>query len=123
MVQLGDGRVGDGEVRPFYLQPGQTVVYSKFGFMYQDLKLSNGEEYILIREDDVIGIMPRASECSAGSCCKLVFSTSVAYWTVLSPSCSTSYPCKRQRARPQPAALFPATLSPSPRRRPGRRRA
>ena len=59
---LGDGRVGDGEVRPFYLQPGQTVIYSKFGFMYTDLKLSNGEEYILIREDDVIGIMPRASE-------------------------------------------------------------
>ncbi|KAG2451531.1 hypothetical protein HYH02_004129 [Chlamydomonas schloesseri] len=61
VVQLGDGRVGNGEIRPFYLKPGQTVVYSKFGFMYQDLKLSNGEEYILIREDDVIGIMPRAN--------------------------------------------------------------
>jgi hypothetical protein len=34
VVALGDGRVGAGEVRPFYLQQGQTVLYSKFGFMY-----------------------------------------------------------------------------------------
>ncbi|GFR46910.1 hypothetical protein Agub_g8557 [Astrephomene gubernaculifera] len=61
VVSLGDGRVGNGEVRQFYLKPGQTVVYSKFGFMYTDLKLSNDEEYILIREDDIIGIMPRAN--------------------------------------------------------------
>ncbi|PNH11271.1 chaperonin [Tetrabaena socialis] len=57
VVGLGDGRV-NGEVRPFFLQLGQTVVYSKFGFMYTDLKLSTGEEYILIRENDIIGIMP-----------------------------------------------------------------
>lgn len=30
------------------------VLYSKFGFMYTDLKLAD-EEFILIREDDVIG--------------------------------------------------------------------
>jgi chaperonin GroES len=30
--------------------------------MRSDLKLSSGDEYILIREDDVIGVMPRASE-------------------------------------------------------------
>jgi chaperonin GroES len=36
------------------------VLYSKFGFMYQDVKLGD-DEYILIREDDVIGIMPRAN--------------------------------------------------------------
>lgn len=40
------------------------VLYSKFGFMYTDIKL-NGEDYILIREEDVIGIMPRTSEWSA----------------------------------------------------------
>ncbi len=66
-MSLGDGRVGYGEVKPFYLKPGQTVVYSKFGFMYTDLKMSDGTEYILIREDDVIGIMPRASECNLGT--------------------------------------------------------
>ena len=36
------------------------MLYSKFGFMYTDLKFNN-EDYILIREDDVIGIMPRKS--------------------------------------------------------------
>ena len=36
-------------------------MYSKFGFMYTDIKLGE-EEYILIREDDVIGIMPRAGK-------------------------------------------------------------
>jgi hypothetical protein len=29
--------------------------------MYHDIKL-RGQDYILIREDDVIGIMPRSSE-------------------------------------------------------------
>lgn len=36
------------------------VLYSKFGFMYTDVKLGE-EDFILIREDDVIGIMPRSS--------------------------------------------------------------
>ncbi|GFH19416.1 uncharacterized protein HaLaN_16361 [Haematococcus lacustris] len=58
VVELGDGRVGT-ETRPFVLKPGDTVLYSKFGFMYTDLKLS-GQDYILIREEDVIGIMPRS---------------------------------------------------------------
>lgn len=59
VVGLGDGRTGK-DTRPFYLKEGQTVIYSKFGFMYLDLKF-NGSDYILIREDDVIGIMPRAN--------------------------------------------------------------
>lgn len=58
VVGLGDGRVADGTVKPFYLKEGQTVLYSKFGFMYQDVKMGD-DEYILIREDDVIGVMPR----------------------------------------------------------------
>lgn len=58
VVSLGDGRAADGSVREFALKPGQTVLYSKFGFMYTDLKLGE-DEFILIREDDVIGVMPR----------------------------------------------------------------
>lgn len=56
---------------PPNLPPTLQVLYSKFGFMYTDLKL-NEEEYILIREEDVIGIMPRASECLAwaGAACE-----------------------------------------------------
>lgn len=57
-MALGDGRVDD-HVRPFYLKPGQTVLYSKFGFMYTDLQLGD-QEYILIKEDDVIGTLPRS---------------------------------------------------------------
>lgn len=56
---LGDGRLADGHVRPFYLEKGQTVLYSKFGFMYTDIK-SGDKEYILIKEDDVIGVLPRS---------------------------------------------------------------
>eukprot|EP00879_Flechtneria_rotunda_P005171 GHRR01005453.1.p2 GENE.GHRR01005453.1~~GHRR01005453.1.p2 ORF type:complete len:133 (+),score=24.02 GHRR01005453.1:189-587(+) len=54
VVSLGDGRLADNEVRNFWLKEGQTVLYSKFGFMYTDLKLGE-QEFILIREDDVIG--------------------------------------------------------------------
>lgn len=63
VVALGDGRPSDGgPLRPFTLKTGDTVLYSKFGFMYTDLKMaSGGEEYILIREDDVIGTLPRSS--------------------------------------------------------------
>ncbi|KAI8471100.1 MAG: chaperonin 23 [Monoraphidium minutum] len=60
VVSLGDGRSGDGSVKPFTLKEGQTVIYSKFGFMYQDMKMGE-DEYILIREDDVIGVMPRSN--------------------------------------------------------------
>lgn len=59
VVSLGDGRV-DGETRDFYLQPGNTVLYSKFGFMYTECKMGS-DEYILIREDDVIARMPRSN--------------------------------------------------------------
>jgi chaperonin GroES len=53
-------------LRPFTLKPGDTVLYSKFGFMYTDVKMAgkdgaDDEEYILIREDDVIGTLPRSS--------------------------------------------------------------
>lgn len=34
--------------------PNPQVLYSKFGFMYTDIKLGE-EEFILIREDDIIG--------------------------------------------------------------------
>lgn len=35
------------------------VLYSKFGFMYTELNLNEGE-YLLIRENDVIGTLPKA---------------------------------------------------------------
>jgi len=60
VVGLGDGRTAEGDTKPFFLQEGQTVLYSKFGFMYSEMKVGE-DEFILIREDDVIGVMPRAA--------------------------------------------------------------
>lgn len=60
VVAVGDGKTLDGKLVPFSLKPGDTVLYSKFGFMYTDLKMKE-DEYILIREEDVIGKMPRSN--------------------------------------------------------------
>ena len=63
VVALGDGQVGTKQ-HEFTLKAGETILYSKFGIGATDL-IVQGEEHILIREDDVIGVMPRA-EASAG---------------------------------------------------------
>ena len=39
------------------------VLYSKFGFMYNEVNVA-GQDFILIREEDVIGVMPRSGEPS-----------------------------------------------------------
>ena len=38
--------------------PCIQVIYSKFGFAFTELELK-GDEYLLIKEHDIIGIMPR----------------------------------------------------------------
>ena len=58
IVAVGDGKVGDKK-QEFFLQVGQTVLYSKFGLGVTDL-LVQGEEHCLIKEDDCIGIMPKS---------------------------------------------------------------
>lgn len=55
---MGDGKI-DSRVQDFYLQPGQTVLYSKFGIGVTDL-LVQGEQHCLIKEEDCIGILPRS---------------------------------------------------------------
>jgi len=59
VVALGDGQVGTKQ-HEFTLKVGETVLYSKFGLGATDLTIK-GEEHILIREDDVIGIMPQSN--------------------------------------------------------------
>ncbi len=63
IVELGDGRVGTAE-RPFTLKVGDTVVYSKFGMGITEVDIQ-GTTYALMREDDVIGIMPSSSATAA----------------------------------------------------------
>jgi len=59
VVALGDGQVGTKK-HEFTLKVGDTIIYSKFGLGATDLHVQ-GEEHILIREDDVIGVMPRTN--------------------------------------------------------------
>lgn len=58
VVAVGDGKVGD-KVQEFFLQPGQTVLYSKFGIGVTDI-LVQGEQHCLIKEEDCIGVLPRS---------------------------------------------------------------
>lgn len=56
---VGDGRVGS-LTHAFTTKPGDTVLYSKFGLGATEVQVS-GVDYILIREADLIGIMPRSA--------------------------------------------------------------
>jgi chaperonin GroES len=56
IVAVGDGQVGS-KTHEFTVKPGQTILYSKFGIGATDLTIQ-GAEHIMIREDDIIGVMP-----------------------------------------------------------------
>ena len=60
---MGDGEVG-GVQQDIDLSVGDTVVYSKFGIGAYDVRLG-GEDYTLIKEDDIIGTMPRQGATAA----------------------------------------------------------
>ena len=62
-MALGDGRVGPQQ-HSFQLTEGDTILYSKFGLGVTEVELQ-GAEHILIREDDVIGVMPRSAATAA----------------------------------------------------------
>lgn len=59
VVALGDGQVGTKQ-HTFELKGGETVLYSKFGIGATELEVG-GQTHILIREDDLIGIMPSSN--------------------------------------------------------------
>lgn len=59
VIALGDGKVAN-KTHEFMLKAGETVLYSKFGFGSTDLSLG-GEDHVLMREDDIIGVMPRSN--------------------------------------------------------------
>ena len=55
VVAVGNGRVAeDGKVRPLEVKAGDKVLFSKYAGT--ELKL-DGSEYLMIREDDVLGII------------------------------------------------------------------
>ena len=55
VVAVGDGRVqDDGEIRPLQVQAGNRVLISKYSGT--EVKIE-GVEHLIIREDDVLGIV------------------------------------------------------------------
>ena len=45
------------------LKPGDSVVYSKFGIGVTEIQMQ-GEDYCIIKENDIIGVMPRWVCCA-----------------------------------------------------------
>lgn len=55
VVAVGPGKTGDdGKVIPVSVKVGDIVLYSKYGGT--DIK-HNGEEYLILREDDILAIV------------------------------------------------------------------
>jgi chaperonin GroES len=55
VMAVGTGRImDDGTVVPLQVKVGDTVLFSKYGGT--EIKIS-GEEYIILREDDVLAIL------------------------------------------------------------------
>lgn len=55
VVAVGNGKVNDkGVVRPLEIKAGDTILFSKYAGT--EVKIE-GEEHLILREDDVIGIV------------------------------------------------------------------
>jgi chaperonin GroES len=55
VLAVGDGRITeDGKVQPIDVKSGDTVVFSKYAGT--EVKI-DGEELLVIREDDVLGVV------------------------------------------------------------------
>ena len=55
VVAAGPGKIlEDGKIRPMSVKKGDKVIYSKYAG--SEVKL-DGEEYLLMREDDILGIV------------------------------------------------------------------
>ena len=55
MVAVGNGkRLDDGNVLPLEVKVGDTILFSKYAGT--EVKIE-GEEHLILREDDIIGIV------------------------------------------------------------------
>ena len=55
VIAVGGGRVAeDGTVRPLDVKKGDKVLFSKYGGTEVNL---GGEEHLIIREDDILGVL------------------------------------------------------------------
>lgn len=63
VIELGDGSTG-AKKHDFQLKVGDTIIYSKFGIGVTDVQFQEAE-HALLREDDVIGVLPRSGATAA----------------------------------------------------------
>jgi chaperonin GroES len=62
VVAVGKGkRLEDGKVIPLDVQPGDHILFGKYSG--SDIKLDN-EEYLIMREDEVLGILDAAPQAA-----------------------------------------------------------
>ena len=54
VIAVGAGRTEDGKVLPLDVKAGDTVLFAKYSGT--EIKL-DGEEHLILREDDVLGIV------------------------------------------------------------------
>ncbi len=55
IVAVGTGKIGDdGKLRPMNVKVGDKILFGKYSG--QTFKM-NGEEYLTMREDDIIGVV------------------------------------------------------------------
>ena len=55
VMAVGGGKVGeDGKVRPLDVKKGDRVLFSKYAGTEVNL---DGEEHLIVREDDVLGVL------------------------------------------------------------------
>jgi chaperonin GroES len=63
VVAVGKGRVNDkGDVFPLDVKAGDTVLFSKYAGT--EIKI-DGKEYLIIREDEVLGVTEGVAELAA----------------------------------------------------------
>jgi chaperonin GroES len=63
VVAVGKGRVNDkGEVFPLDVKPGDTVLFGKYAGT--EIKI-DGKDYLMVREDEVLGILEGVRELAA----------------------------------------------------------
>ena len=57
VIAVGNGKIGeDGKVRPLDVKAGDTVLFGKYSG--SEVKL-DGEEHLILREDDVLAIIEK----------------------------------------------------------------
>jgi chaperonin GroES len=60
VVAVGKGRVNDkGEVRPLDVTTGETVLFGKYAG--SEIKL-DGRDYLILREDEILGVIEGVGE-------------------------------------------------------------